>query len=111
MERLERGLRVGILENKSIGNCSNNGISSQVASLILIPNDVCPEVPEISEGEKPILVEIEKRVIGGKDYFTAVPCDLKDSGKWYMFGGTYITTSDSRFPFNHPIPLHDRVEY
>jgi hypothetical protein len=27
-----------------------------------------------------------------------------------MFGGTFIYSSDSRFPSKYPIPLHDRVE-
>jgi hypothetical protein len=27
-----------------------------------------------------------------------------------MFGGTFIFSSDSRFPSHYPIPLHDRVE-
>lgn len=27
-----------------------------------------------------------------------------------MFGGNYITTSDSRFPTTAPIPVHDRFE-
>lgn len=28
-----------------------------------------------------------------------------------MFGGNYIKTSDSRFPVQAPIPVHDRFEY
>lgn len=27
-----------------------------------------------------------------------------------MFGGCYITSSDSRFPGEYPIPVHDRFE-
>lgn len=27
-----------------------------------------------------------------------------------MFGGHYVKTSDSRFPFTSPIPVHDRFE-
>lgn len=27
-----------------------------------------------------------------------------------MFGGNYISTSDSRFPCDYPIPVHDRWE-
>ncbi len=28
-----------------------------------------------------------------------------------MFGGHYIITSDSRFPYESPIPVHDRFEW
>lgn len=28
----------------------------------------------------------------------------------WMFGGNFIYTSDSRFPAEYPIPLHDRTE-
>ncbi len=107
---MNKGLRVSILENKELGNSSNNGISSRETSLILIPNAVCPTIPEIFEGSDAVLVEIEKRTIGNREVYTAVPCDLKKTGDWCMFGGSYITTSDSRFPFDHPIALHDRIE-
>ena len=33
-----------------------------------------------------------------------------DLDKWTMFGGTFVHTSDSRFPYAHPIKLHDRYE-
>jgi hypothetical protein len=40
----------------------------------------------------------------------AVPRDVLESGKWYMFGGNFIYTSDSRFPTKEPIKIFDRVE-
>ena len=27
-----------------------------------------------------------------------------------MFGGNFVYTSDSRFPSDYPIPIHDRFE-
>jgi len=40
----------------------------------------------------------------------AVPKKLKDEGVWYMNGGNFVYTSDSRFPADYPIPVFDRVE-
>jgi len=43
----------------------------------------------------------------------AVPCDQYGkpiTRRMGMFGGNYITTSDSRFPYHSPIPVHDRFE-
>lgn len=50
----------------------------------------------------------------GKLYLTAYPCDTEGNplhpARWHYFGGTFIFCSDSRFPAQYPIPLHDRVE-
>ncbi len=37
---------------------------------------------------------------------------LKPRGdnRWLMFGGTFAYTSDSRFPYEYPIHIHDRYE-
>lgn len=37
---------------------------------------------------------------------------LKPRGdnRWLMFGGTFAHTSDSRFPYDYPIHIHDRYE-
>jgi len=39
----------------------------------------------------------------------AVPADHDDK-RWNMYGGHDIHTSDSRFPFTGPLPVHDRYE-
>jgi hypothetical protein len=38
----------------------------------------------------------------------AIPPALEDARP--MFGGHFVWSSDSRFPFESPIPVHDRVE-
>lgn len=54
-------------------------------------------------------INLVRRQIAGREYVHAVPAALAD--KQVMFGGTFIYTSDSRFPSSYPIPVHDRVEY
>ena len=85
-------------------NCSNNGISSKHNEVTLI--DVPGPFPVVDSAPA---VRIVKRFLSGRDYFHAEP--VTDNKKqWFMFGGTFIYTSDSRFPYDYPIPLHDRVE-
>jgi hypothetical protein len=103
-----KGLLVDILENKGIGNCSNNGISSRFKQVILVG----PEIPEIFESteETPAVRIVERNLQSGL-YLTAYPVEPCPSNKnGYMMGGTFIWTSDSRFPSDYPIPLHDRME-
>lgn len=37
---------------------------------------------------------------------------LTTPAEWVMFGGNYITTTDSRFSsaYGHVLPVHDRIE-
>lgn len=37
---------------------------------------------------------------------------LKPRGdnRWLMFGGTFAYSSDSRFPYDRPVHIHDRYE-
>jgi hypothetical protein len=51
-----------------------------------------------------------KDTCAGRTRLRVVPKSLLDSGKWTMFGGNFVYTSDSRFPSNSPIAVHDRVE-
>lgn len=49
------------------------------------------------------------------DYIYCEPLQPVPAGSvGYMFGGTYVCTSDSRynetFGFSYPLPLHDRTE-
>jgi hypothetical protein len=55
---------------------------------------------------------IETRKLSHGDYLTAYPIEKKTDGNWYMFGGSFVYCSDSRFSsiFRYPVPLHDRVE-
>ena len=100
----ERGLRCSVYISKEFGNCSNGGISSRVKRVTLMglerghifePTDDSPAVWLHKKGDY-IYVSPER-----------VPLE---SGRWYMPGGTFIYSSDSRFPSDCPLPLHDRLE-
>ena len=71
------------------------------------------EVPGIFKPDEssPAVRLIRRKFPFGSDeyeYIHAVPYNQSDNAG--MFGGTFIYSSDSRFPSKYPIPLHDRVE-
>jgi hypothetical protein len=71
------------------------------------------EVPEIFKANesRPAVRLIRRKFRFGNEEYTyvhAVPYGQNDNEG--MFGGTFIYSSDSRFPSKYPIPLHDRVE-
>lgn len=103
-----KGLLASILENKDIGNCSNNGISSRCTRVIIVGEGI----PEIFESDEDTpSVRIVKRDLHGGIYLTAYPIEPCPSNRTgYMMGGTFIWSHDSRFPAKYPIPLHDRTE-
>ena len=105
---MAKGLICSILQSKGCGNCSNNGISSKHKAVVLVGDDipeVFDEIPEIPA------VRIDVKRANGEARVRAIPIDGKDPQKvGWMFGGTFVWTSDSRFPANYPIPLHDRQE-
>jgi hypothetical protein len=81
------------------------------SELTLIGNNIA-EVFEV-EDTRPA-VTLKNRILStGRNHVYAVPCDSEgrvNEKKWYMFGGNFIYGSDSRFPAQYPIPLHDRLE-
>ena len=89
----------------SLGDCTNNGLTSKEDSIILhygsdIQADMIPD-------DELILVE---RTLFGKEANYAVPAEIYKSGRHSMAGGNFIYTSDYRFPSDAPISVHDRVE-
>jgi hypothetical protein len=103
-----KGLLVALYETKDRINCSNGGISSRCKNVLLVGIGI-PEILEESEEHPP--VHIVEREVYGEKYLTAYPIEPCPSNKaGYMFGGTFIYSSDSRFPATYPVPLHDRTE-
>lgn len=98
-----KGLRCDILTDKSTGDCTNNGISSKHDSLILIGKNI----PKIFETED--ITQCAKLDFY-KNYARCKPIILKN--KWYMNGGNFLYSCDSRFREinKYPIPIHDRIE-
>lgn len=97
-EHPRRGLLCGIYKNGT--DCSNSGISSRCTQVVLVG----PGIPEIFAATVDAPA-VELRMLGG-----AVNAKPVDDDRWWMFGGCFIYTSDSRFPADQPIPLHDRTE-
>ena len=93
-----------VLRN-SLGDCSNNGLSSREDSIIMhygsdLNLDMIPD-------DELVLIE---RTIFGRESNYAIPASIAKSGRHSMFGGNFIYTSDSRFPNHAPLRVHDRIE-
>ena len=87
------------------GDCSNGGISSKFNEILLISPDGFIEV----DGSEPNLCELGSVSFGGRTHYHIKPV-AKPTGAGWMYGGTVVACSDSRFPFDYPLKLHDRQE-
>ncbi len=107
-----KGLHVEVYRPADLGDCSNNGLTARFDSAILIGEGVeGPETVDLDNPPENVLLLVQ-RSLSGKEYRHAEPLDghYGGGGKWYMFGGNCIHTSDSRFPNHYPIKVHDRCE-
>lgn len=86
------------------GDCSNNGISARNDCVMV----VSPEYENTNDWTGENVCVIRERNVYGKRHVYLVPFKLRD--RHTMFGGCFVYSSDSRFPENRPLPLHDRVE-
>lgn len=100
--------------SSSLGDCTNGGVSSRSDSLELFaPHLSFAQVASYCL-ENGIDVNKAVKLVCQEnfDYVHAEP--IIDRGKWYMFGGNYLKTSDSRFKdltgISYPVPVHDRTE-
>jgi len=91
--------------SSSLGNHSSSGISSSVDRVTVVgpgpfePTEAAPGVMVMPHPTVPRFGCI------------AVPVDSEGKPRMGgMMGGSFIWTSDSRFPADHPVPLHDRFE-
>lgn len=96
-----KGLLCHIYKHKGWSGDGLTGFSSKVDSVILIGREI-PQIFEPSDSTPEVVLHRRG------DYLFATPLDYGE--KWYMAGGTFVYTSDSRFPTDYPIPLHDRTE-
>lgn len=105
-----KGLICSILEDKDVANCSNGGISSKCRTVILVGEGI-DEVFYVTPESPAVRIE-KRRLIGSKEpYLTAYPIEKSPEGRTsYMAGGAFIWSSDSRFPADYPVPLHDRTD-
>lgn len=104
------GLTVGVFREVDFPDCTANGITSKVSRIILVDDSI--EGPfKVQEGETYLV--LIRRTLFGRVYIHAEPRvngkELKGDG-FGMFGGNFIYSSDSRFPNDYPIGVHDRFE-
>lgn len=99
-----KGLSANIY--KSTTTSSNGGISSFCDSVVLIGEGL-PEIFSAKDNSPLVTVIYRER---HNDYI-AVPTSFINEGvTGYMFGGSFVYSSDSRFKFGAPIKLFDRLE-
>ena len=106
-----KALPIGILENKRIGNCSNNGISARYDEVLLICEEGFIDIDEENPPEN--AVKLVVRNLWGEEYKHLEPLRPVAKGcVGWMAGGSYASCSDSRFSriSKYPLPLHDRQE-
>lgn len=87
-------------------DCTNGGVTSKYDGFIVCQT---PDIAraKIAEGKNPdeiLYLDLEHNRIA------CYPAAKLTNKKWYMAGGNYVTTSDSRCTFRYPIPVHDRTE-
>lgn len=89
-------------------DCTNGGISTHFNIFVLTGEGVSGPF-ESREGM--LELKLVRRKLSGKIYLHAEPVSSPDEGNFgWMFGGNYISASDSRFPNDYPIAIHDRQE-
>jgi len=104
MSKPETGLIVDVYRDQYDG--TNGGISSKYERFVLLGVDA----PFTPDDMTPAL-KIVKRFLFGRDYYHLEPIDPCPSNQvGYMFGGNFAYSSDSRFPNDYPLPIHDRSE-
>tara|TARA_R100000951_G_scaffold100714_1_gene91610 strand:+ start:106 stop:453 length:348 start_codon:yes stop_codon:yes gene_type:complete len=103
-----------VLKN-SLGDCTADGLSSKNDKLQLVwsadpngdPIGLTPD--QVAKVPNDYLILIV-RTIGGTPANYAVPASIAKGNKRPMFGGNFVYASDSRFPSDAPIHIHDRIE-
>jgi len=107
MNTKQQGLSVDVFRHGT--DSTNGGISGKVDSFTLLDDSI--ENAPFEPSEKSPAIKLVRRTIGDRVYVHAEPLEECPSNKiGYMFGGNFIFTSDSRFPNDYPIPIHDRSE-
>lgn len=90
----------------SLGDCTNGGISATRRELYILSDTKGAFEPEDIRQ----CVYIEWKEVCGEQYIDCKPAYFQK--RWYMMGGNFLYTSDSRFReiTKYPIPIHDRYE-
>ena len=111
MANTVKALRVEIYEGKSIGNCSNDGISARYKDILLIHEEGYIDVDLDNPPEN--ACKVVTRFLFGRYYKHIEPLKPVEKGNvGYMAGGSFAYCCDSRFGdiSDYPLPIHDRQE-
>jgi hypothetical protein len=104
---------IALIYRDSLGiDFSNRGISAQVTEVTVIGPGLDP-IFTASE-ERPAVRLVAREVLDGVTVHAVPVIPQGEPAPWFMFGGTFIFSSDSRFrsAAGHygAVPLHDRAE-
>lgn len=102
-----RALPISVYRTARLGDCTNGGITSRYDELLLVCEDGFIKVDEENLPEN--LVVLVTRHLFGEEYKHLEPY-AKPAGLGWMYGGNIACTSDSRFPSQYPLKVHDRQE-
>ena len=100
----------------NLGDCTNNGVTARTNRFNLMTEEEAMENLDflgMTKEEIDEVLIIKTKNLGKEVYIYAVPLASLMDEKWYMMGGNFVYTSDSRFREEvnaYPIPVHDRVE-
>ena len=101
---MAKALLVNIFKHGTY-DCSNHGISERFNEILLLTENGFIDVDATEEN----LCKLDSITFGDRThYFVRPVTEPKEIG--WMSGGTVVWTSDSRFPFEYPLQLHDREE-
>lgn len=107
-----RSLFCDVLRSANGYDCTKNGISARYKNIYILTDEGTNSFDEDNIPENTFVVVTKN--FGYKEYSCLVPYHLlgvyKSNKLPIMFGGNFAFTSDSRFPSDYPLPIHDRVE-
>lgn len=104
----DRGLYVSIYRDARLGDCTMNGITSleRGHKEVFLLNAFGPfTVAEAKQRKMPI---VAIGVAGGCKHVRPVFDGEKEVEGMWAFGGNIVYSSDSRFPNDYPLKVHDR---
>lgn len=115
-----KALPIYVYRTPRLGDCTNHGISGKYDELLIACPDGFIDIDPENVPENFAMVEL-RHVFGNTVIPTIYPADIvngkavKRGGKWYMMGGNYGATSDSRFTklvggYYGAVAIHDRYE-
>jgi len=94
-----------------LGDCTNNGLTSKVNNVDLYSEVTEQDYEFLNALDEDVLILVKRGMALGRQLGDiAVPWSLYREGRLSMAGGNFVYTSDSRFPADAPISVHDRVE-